>query len=178
VSQRTPIRRCGKPYASEEEARCSKRALTGAAVPVPCPLRCGYWHLETVRDDADAGPDQATRELVYERDNWACVCCGQPVRGRPHSVGHRMRRSQGGSNLPSNLLTFLGWGNGFTDEDHHARIDQRKDEHDEARGYTVRSWHDPALVPVMVFSPGGSGVLAWPTDDGRWATEAPAREAS
>lgn len=121
----------------------------------------------------DTGPDAKTRTLVYERDGYACVCCGISIIGRPHSVGHRKRRSQGGTNDPSNLLTFLGFGNGLTREDHHWRIDRREDEHDEAKGYTVRSYDDPALIPVMVMSPGGSGVLVWATPDGRWSEVPP-----
>jgi hypothetical protein len=109
------------------------------------------------------------RALVLERDGRACVCCGRAVIGRRYSLQHRKRRSQGGTSLPSNLLTVLGDGTTGC----HARIDSRIDPHDEARGYTVRSGQDPALVPVMVFSEGGSGVLAWATDDGRWVFEAP-----
>jgi 5-methylcytosine-specific restriction endonuclease McrA len=120
----------------------------------------------------DTGPDRKTREAVYERDEWRCVCCGQSVIGRPHSVGHRKRRSQGGGNEMSNLLTFLGYGNGLTENDHHLRIDQRLDPHDEARGLTVRSGQNPRLIPVMRFSEDGGGTY-WATDDGRWVTEAP-----
>jgi hypothetical protein len=113
------------------------------------------------------------RQLVYQRDDWRCVCCGESVIGRPHSLGHRLRRSQGGRHVPGNLLTFLGLGNGLTGkDDHHYRIDQRSDPHDEARGFTVRSNEDPALVPVMVHGDQG-GALAWPTDDGRWVYEPP-----
>ena len=115
------------------------------------------------------GPDRRTRQAVYKRDGYACVCCGTPVEGRPHSVGHRKRRSQGGGNQMSNLLTFLGLGvNPLDPDDHHARIDSRKDPHDEAKGYTVRSHKDPAQVSVMVFSEGGSGVSLYPHDDGTW----------
>jgi hypothetical protein len=117
----------------------------------------------------DTGPSRKVRALVLERDGYSCVCCGRSVIGQRYSLQHRKRRSQGGTNSPSNLLTVLGDGTRGC----HARIDSRIDPHDEARGYTVRSGQDPALVPVMVFSEGGSGVTAWPTDDGRWIFEAP-----
>lgn len=118
---------------------------------------------------ADTGPDRRTRALVLERDHYRCVCCGVSVIGRRYSLQHRKRRSQGGGNDPSNLITVLGDGTSGC----HARIDSRIDPHDEARGYTVRSWQDPALTGVMVFSEDGSGVTAWPTDDGQWSAEPP-----
>ena len=118
----------------------------------------------------DTGPSRKVRALVLERDGHACVCCGQSVTGRPYSLQHRKRRSQGGSNSPSNLVVVLGTGTTGC----HERIDSRRDPHDEARGYTVRSWQNPALVPVMIFSEGGSGVTAWLTDAGTYAFEAPA----
>jgi hypothetical protein len=115
-----------------------------------------------------------TRKAVHERDGWLCVCCGQSVRGRPHSVGHRKRRSQGGSNETSNLLSFLGLGiNQFDPDDHHARIDSRKDPNDEARGYTVRSWQDPASVSVMITGFGGSGAWRFLSDDGEYLSAPP-----
>jgi hypothetical protein len=97
------------------------------------------------------------------------VCCGTSVKGQNYSLGHRKRASQGGRPVPSNLITLLGLGG----ESHHGRIDGRRDPHDEAKGYTVRSWQDPAEIGVMVFdSPGGPGVTYWLTDDGRRLTEA------
>jgi len=107
--------------------------------------------------------------MVLERDGYACVCCGQSVIGQRYSLGHRLRASQGGRAVPSNLLTFLGWGG----EGHHGRIDSRRDPADEAKGFTVRSWQNPADVPVMVFSEHGSGVLAWAWDDGKYHFDGP-----
>jgi hypothetical protein len=120
-----------------------------------------------VRRARDTGPDQKTRNIVLERDGYACVCCGVSIHGRPYSLQHRKRRSHGVDNSPPNLLTVLGDGTTGC----HARIDSRIDPHDEEKGYTVRSWDDPALVPVMVFSSSGSGVTMWPTADGRWVPE-------
>jgi 5-methylcytosine-specific restriction endonuclease McrA len=126
----------------------------------------------------DTGPKLKTRLMVYNRDDWRCACCGQNVMGRPHSVGHRVRRSQGGKNTLPNLLTFLGPGrNPLDPDDHHARIDSRRDPHDEARGYTCRSWEDPARIPVMYFSEDGSGIAAWLLPDGTLSVHDPERAA-
>jgi hypothetical protein len=91
------------------------------------------------------------------------------ILGQHYSLGHRLRASQGGRAIPSNLLTFLGWGGEMC----HGRIDNRTDPADEAKGYTVRSWDSPLLIPVMVFSEGGSGVMAWVWDDGRYHFDGP-----
>ena len=117
----------------------------------------------------DTGPSPAVRKLVLERDGYACVCCGRSVIGQPYSLQHRKRRSQGGDNSASNLVTVLGTGTTAC----HERIDSRRDPADEAKGYTCRSWQEPAEIPVMVFSPGGSGMTVWLSADGRYLTEAP-----
>lgn len=117
----------------------------------------------------DTGPSRLVRSVVLERDGYACVCCGRSVIGQVYSLQHRKRRSQGGTNALSNLVTVLGDGSRGC----HARIDSRIDPHDEAKGYTVRSHDDPAQVPVMYFSEHGSGVTAWLCDDGSLSFEAP-----
>jgi hypothetical protein len=115
------------------------------------------------------GPSRKVRKLVLDRDGRACVCCGISIIGRRYSLGHRLRASQGGKAVPSNLLIFLGWGG----EGCHGRIDNRDDPHDEAKGYTVRSGQDPAQVGVMIFSEHGSGVTKYPWDDGQYHDEPP-----
>ena len=128
-----------------------------------------------LRPGKDTGPDEATRKKVYARDGWRCICgCNTPIARRPHSVGHRKRRSQGGGNELTNLLTFLGLGiNPFDPDDHHARIDSRKDPRDEDRGLTVRSKNDPALIPVILTGADGIDERYWLTPDGRYDPEPP-----
>lgn len=170
---------CGqKRFSSEaaaENALVKARSLAGGEGDdrkvKPCrDSYCGGWHL--AEPDRDTGPDKATREAVYERDGYACVCCGRSILGRPHSVGHRLRRSQGGTNDAWNLVTLLGLGDGRLDDDHHKRIDNRSDPHDEARGLTVRSHEDPALVPVMIHGENG-GALLYLTSDFEYSERPP-----
>ena len=117
----------------------------------------------------DTGPDRKTRALVLARDGHACVCCGRSVIGQVYSLQHRKRRSQGGGNSPSNLVTVLGDGSRGC----HARIDSRIDPHDAAKGYTCQSWEDPAGVPVMFFDESGGGFTAWLPDDGSLSFDGP-----
>lgn len=119
-------------------------------------------------------PTAAVRRLVLERDGYACVCCGLSILGRRYSLGHRLRASQGGKAVPSNLITLLGWGG----EEHHGRIDLYLDPADEAKGYRVRSGQDPAAIPVMLFSEHGSGITAWLWDDGQYHFDGPQERAA
>ena len=115
----------------------------------------------------DTGPPRKVRALVLARDGYACVCCGKSIIGQRYSLGHRKRASQGGKPVPSNLLTFLGWGG----EQHHGRIDRRDNPADEANGYTVRSSKDPKLIPVNRVRADGSRVRQFAWDDGLWHDE-------
>jgi hypothetical protein len=184
-----PMRRCGRRWAAKGEAEHSKAFLAGGQLAVPCGYGCGGFHLEEIKSapresrgaakagkpaPRDTGPDRRTRAAVYARDGFACVCCGTPIEGRPHSVGHRKRRSQGGGNQMSNLLTFLGLGSNPLDPgDHHARIDSRQREYDETAGYTVRSFRDPALIGVRYTEQSGSWILMYLGDDGSISPDAP-----
>jgi len=165
-----------KGYATVAAAMRSKAAQQpGAWLDEKCP--CRMIHVRQAGEKAGPGlqasgrseiPD-AVRALVLARDGRACFCCGTSIAGERYSLGHRQRASQGGRAVPSNLITLLGWGGEMC----HGRIDNRADPADEAKGYTVRSWADPALVPVMLFSPGGSGAMVWLTDDGGLSVAAP-----
>jgi hypothetical protein len=166
-----------KGYLTAAEAARSKAAqVPGAVIEENC--RCGMVHVNApavpLDPDRNSGPPAAVRALCLARDGHACVCCGISVIGRPRSLGHRLRASQQGKPVPSNLLTYLGLGvNSLDPDDHHARIDSRGDPSDEAKGYTVRSWQNPLLVPVMLFGPHGSGMTLWPDDLGNYLTEPP-----
>lgn len=172
-------------YRSREEAEHSKRYLSDpehATLDEKC--FCGLIHVDTPKPaparrktasrstdpDRNSHPTPAVRRLVLERDGYACVCHGYSVIGQRYSLAHRLRASQGGKPVPSNLITVLGWGG----EACHGRIDLYRDPEDEAKGYRLRSGQNPLLVPVMVFSEHGSGITVWLNDAGEYLTEDPA----
>jgi len=97
------------------------------------------------------------------------------LRHLPHSIGHRMRRAQGGSNAFPNLLPFLGLGNGLMgdDLDHHHRIDSRIDPHDHAAGWQLDRCQDPARESFLLVSEYGSGQQTWILGSGDLAFENP-----
>jgi hypothetical protein len=121
----------------------------------------------------DTDLDAAARAAVLERDGYACVCCGRTVIGQPYTLQLRKPRSHGGDTSPSNLLTVLDTGRTGC----RARIDSHCDPSDEAKGYVVRSWDDPALVPVVVSGRHGTGCLVWLTPDGSYRTQPPTARA-
>jgi len=166
-----------KGYLTAAEAARSKAAqVPGATIEENC--RCGLVHVNApaapLDPDRNSGPSAAVRALCLARDGYACVCCGTPVVGQRYSLGHRLRASQQGKPVPSNLITLLGWGG----ESHHGRIDSRRDPSDEANGYSLRSGQDPLLVPVTVFSPDGPGLALWLDDLGKYLTAPPGQVAA
>jgi hypothetical protein len=166
-----------KGYLTYAAAARSKAAqVPGATIEENC--RCGMVHVNPpaapLNPNRNSGPSAAVRALVLARDGHACVCCGRPITGEHYSLGHRLRASQGGKPVPSNLITLLGLGG----ELHHGRVDSRRDPSDEAKGYSLRSWQNPLLVPVTVFSPHGTGMTLWLDDLGNYLTEPPAEVAA
>ena len=131
----------------------------------PVPVPCGMCRAPAGPHSRYCAACREIRALVLDRDGYVCFCCGEPVMGQRYSLGHRLRASQGGKAIPSNLIILLGWGG----EACHGRIDSRRDPRDEERGLTVRSWQDPAQVPVQLVT----GAEVWLWDDGRYHKEGP-----
>jgi hypothetical protein len=180
LSQRTEMRRCGKRYATEDAARCSKLGLRDDTAVITCWVPgCGKWHVVPLRAAAGwsagsaavTGPSRKVRALVIARDGARCVCCGRSILDQQASLQHRDARGMGGTsdphaNCPCNLILLLGSGTTGC----HGRVESREDPHDNGKGYWLRNGEIPALTSVMVFtSPGGSGVSAYPTCDGQWS---------
>lgn len=107
----------------------------------------------------------AVRRLVLARDGFACVCCSRSVLGRPYAIHLRKPSATGGNPSPENLITVLA--------ECGERISLRRDRTDEASGYRLRSWEEPALVPVAYASPAGRAV-AWLLPDGDRSAGPPA----
>lgn len=161
-----------KGYLTAGQAARSKAAqVPGATIEEGC--RCGLVHVNAPAAPLDpnrnSGPSQAVRVLCLARDGYCCVCCGISIIGQRYSLAHRLRASQGGKPVPSNLVTLLGWGG----ELHHGRVDSRRDPSDEAKGYSLRSYRNPLLVPVTVFSLNGPGMTLWLADDGSYSAAPP-----
>jgi hypothetical protein len=156
--------------------RSKAAQVPGATIEENC--RCGLVHVNAPAAPLDpnrnSGPSDAVRALCLARDGWACVCCGISIIGYPYSLGHRLRAGQLGKPVPSNLLVFRGLGiNSLDPDDHHARIDSRRDPSDASKGYSLRSYQNPLLVPVTVFSPDGPGMALWLDDSGKYLPERP-----
>lgn len=112
------------------------------------------------------GPSLLTRFIVRNRDRWACVDCGQRVKGQSYSLMPRKPLGDGGDWSLPNLLTVL--------DVCRARIESGMDPHDEAKGYSVWPHYDPALISVMYFEESGAGVTKWLRANGSLSDEAPA----
>jgi hypothetical protein len=106
--------------------------------------RYAQWH--------DTEPDEATRQLVLARDNYACVCCGKSIIGQPYNIHHVKLRSQGGTHTAKNLITLLGTGTMAC----HGRIHSHIDPRDKYRGYIAESWEDPAAKEMWLVTGFGS----------------------
>ncbi|WP_030506413.1 HNH endonuclease [Microbispora rosea] len=117
------------------------------------------------------------RQAVLERDNYACVSCGQSIIGRPYSLQHRRARKMGGSRLswidqPQNLITVCGTAT--TPDCHWKRMESRPTDA-KGKGYVISEWPevDPRLIPVEVLTENGKQWL-WLTPGGERSTVPPA----
>jgi hypothetical protein len=146
---------CGKKaYATEEAARADleRIQMLGRTEKVPQRVyacKNGWHHITSQKGSSSANVPRATRELVYERDELSCFCCGVSLLGQPFSLQHRDARGMGGSSdplihSPANLILLRGTG--ITEC--HGRVEQRG-EADNVAGYWLRHGQDPAETPVL-----------------------------
>jgi hypothetical protein len=108
------------------------------------------------------------RAVVMERDDWQCQGCGVAVAGRWHSIQHRVARGTGGGNGADNLVLLCG---SATSPGCHRRCEDRDPEMRD-RGLWLRSWDDPARVPVIRFD----GTARWLLPSGTVSLDDPFRE--
>lgn len=88
------------------------------------------------------GFSRAVREIVTERAQNHCECCGV---GRPEQLHHRRARGMGGSsaddtNTPANALAVDARCHALIESQRALALD---------RGWLVRQGQDPAEVPVL-----------------------------
>lgn len=125
--------------------------------------------MRTTTRPGTTGPDQATVDAALQRDQFSCVVCGGALhgdRGTDWSIHHRLRRSQGGDNRLSNLVSVCGHG---TAGDHgaiHAAPEVAR-----RAGWMLRRGDDPTLM-VMAHAAHGHVYL---TNDGGWQTRRPSQ---
>jgi hypothetical protein len=180
------MRACGKRFATEDEARHSKKYLAGGYDAARCRYGCGGVHLvnlaklqadaekalATARQNTakDTGPSRAVRALVAARDGYACVCCNRSVIGQLADLQHRDSRGMGGTsdpaaNSPVNLLLML--------RGCHERVESRLFPEDNEKGYWLRMGQRAELEPVMYFDASGCGVSLYLEADGGLTQDAP-----
>ena len=104
------------------------------------------------------------RQLVLARDNWACLCCGKTILGRPYAIQLRKPWHLGGDISPENLITVQA--------ECGDRITLGCDPADQTRGYEIGPFDDPASVPVAYSTAAGSAKV-WLLPDGGRAFERP-----
>jgi hypothetical protein len=175
LSQRTEMRRCGRRWATEDQARCSKRGLREDAAVLPCPV-CEGFHVVLPKPEAArkataapkgiAGFPERIRKAAIERDG-GCVGCSDD---RSLDVHHRRIRGHGGDKRAHaqclcNAICLCRL------EHRAAHLAGRREA--EAKGWVVsREVILPGSVSVMLFGSGGGGVSMFPTCDGQWSTVA------
>lgn len=168
LNQRTEMRRCGKRWATEDEALRSKRGQSGDNTVIPCRTGCGGFHLEPKRKDTSDPFPAAVRAQIDARDK----CCQRCAATQALEHHHRRLKGIGGSKHRTHAQHACngillcrkchGWAH---------RGDRRTAE---AQGFIVsQSVDEPGLVGVMRFAAAGGGATQWPACDGSWADTAP-----
>lgn len=82
---------------------------------------------------------------VKKRSGGVCEGCGQ---AKATDVHHRLYRSRGGLDAAENLLHLCGGPSGLPGGNHSGCHGVAHTAEGEARGWSVRSGHDPSEVPV------------------------------
>ncbi|MDQ2877145.1 MAG: hypothetical protein M3Y33_20990, partial [Actinomycetota bacterium] len=121
---------------------------------------------------ADTGPTRAVRALVLARDGHRCARCGRPCGPgiAPYSLQHRKARGVGGDSSPPGLVLLCGTATTGC----HGEVESRRFPADQAKGYRLESWQDPAAEGVMYFDASDGGFTAWLADSGELLFEEPA----
>ncbi len=169
------MRRCGKRYATESDARRAADRKRDRDAGLYRPQRCRAckgWHLRAAgpaagagrRPVRDTGPDGRARAIVWERDGARCQACGAVLRpGDWWSIQHRVARGQLGTNDLANLVVLCG---SATSRGCHREAEDRTAAMRE-RGFWLPSVTDgrptdPAAFPITRWD----GEQVWLASDG------------
>lgn len=100
-----------------------------------------------------------TRRALHERSGGVCEGCGRRPATDAH---HRQYLSRGGAHDLENLFDTCGGASGLAGGNHSGCHGVAHSGEGHELGWSVHSWDDPALIPVLY-----RGVLSWLTRDGR-----------
>jgi hypothetical protein len=131
--------------------------------------RSAWKRASTSGDD----PSPEVRAVVEDRDLGWCVRCGLAVGDGPQSIHHRIRRSQGGSHQPDNLILLCGSGTTGCHGWVHAHPAAARD-----FGWLLKSTENPLDVPVAYARQEGGFTEYWLTADGRREAGSPQERAA
>jgi hypothetical protein len=175
------LRRCGKRFATEEQAQCSKRAQRPGSSVLRCRYGCGGFHVEEARKPRACkrrtGPKPFPKRVAAKIDgrDRCCQRCGSPWNLHRH---HRRAKGIGGSQRRPHAQCAC---NGILlCAPCHMWVHRDGRHEAEAQGFVVsQSVDEPGSVGVMRFAGAGTGgATQWPSCGGEWAaTGAEALEA-
>lgn len=185
---RSPMRRCGKPYRTEADALASRRGRTGRYLAVPC--RCTQWHLRSkAAATATAGRrlgaakrhaakvtgfPPAVRKACRRRAGDRCEACGVYLPPGFGQVQHRDARGMGGSCDPlvsSAVNAALLCG---TPQTGCHGLCEAWDRHMHEAGFWLKTGESPLEVPILLHGEHGSGMRLWLTPEGGYSEYSPA----
>jgi len=110
-----------------------------------------------------------TRAGNGEPEMALCEACGKWLGRRHGECQHLVARGMGGTSDP--LLSTPANAALLCRECHQTA--ESRDREMGARGFWLPQGTDPRMVPMMLASEHGSGVLVWRSEDGRYLFEAP-----
>lgn len=190
-----PMRRCGRRWATEEDALHSKAYLAGGQEVISCFIGCGGFHLQPEVKSAPTGTGRKSSKDSGPESFPAAVCMLIDTRDSDDSTGHPVRLCQGcGTTRGLHRHHRRGKDAGGSSGRSHTHCccnaltlctDCHNEAHahpEEARamGWIVsQSEDEPDSVGVMRFAAAEGSGTQWPSCGGRWLeTSAEAREAA
>ena len=158
LARTVPLRSSSPERAAAPKAKSAPRRETGfsAAVKLACRTRAGGGDLEQAR----------------------CECCGIWLGRYGGQIQHIVARGMGGTSNPvlstaANAALLCG-----TAQSGDHGLAESRDREMGAKGFWLPQGTDPRMVPMMLASEHGPGVLVWRSEDGRYLFDAPEMSAA